>query len=81
MDIIQSYYALSNKNNGAELWNVLNKINNNERMRQSFNKTELHPILILTLIPSTAQEMKFSSRISSVNVTKSAVNCGFGHIY
>ena len=54
MDIIQSYYALSNKNNGAELWSVLNKINKNERMRQSFNKTEFHPILTLTLIPSTA---------------------------
>ena len=81
MDIIQSYYALSNKNNGAELWSVLNKINKNERMRQSFNKTEFHPILILTVIPSTAQEMKFSSRISSVNVTKSAVYCRSGHIY
>ena len=27
------------------------------------------------------QKMKFSIRISSVNVTKSAIPCGFGHIY
>ena len=30
---------------------------------------------------STAQKMKFLLRISSVNVTKSAETCGFGHIY
>ena len=29
----------------------------------------------------TAQNWSFSLRISSVNVTKSAVFCGFGHIY
>ena len=29
----------------------------------------------------TAQKMKFSIRISSVNVTKFPGNCGFGHIY
>ena len=29
----------------------------------------------------TAQKMKFPLRISSVNVTESAENCGFGHIY
>ena len=29
----------------------------------------------------TAQKMNFLLRISSVNVTKSAVSCGFGHIY
>ena len=29
----------------------------------------------------TAEKMKFSIRISSVNVTKSAVSCGFGYIY
>ena len=28
-----------------------------------------------------AQKMKFPLRISSVNVTKSWVSCGFGHIY
>ena len=30
---------------------------------------------------NTAQKIKFSMRLSSVNVTKSAVSCGFGHIY
>ena len=30
---------------------------------------------------NTAQKMKFSLRISPVNVTKSTGNCGFGHIY
>ena len=30
---------------------------------------------------NTAQKMKFSLSISSVNVTKSAVSCGFSHIY
>ena len=29
----------------------------------------------------TVQKMNFLLRISSVNVTKSAVSCGFGHIY
>ena len=29
----------------------------------------------------TARKLKFSIRISSVNVTKSARYCGFGHIY
>ena len=29
----------------------------------------------------TAQKWSFPLRISSVNVTKSAVSCGFGHIY
>ena len=27
------------------------------------------------------QKLSFPLRISSVNVTKSAVSCGFGHIY
>ena len=30
---------------------------------------------------NTAQKMKFPLKNSSVNVTKSAGNCGFGHIY
>ena len=29
----------------------------------------------------TAQNLKFPLRISLVNVTKAAGNCGFGHIY
>ena len=29
----------------------------------------------------TSQKMKFSIKISSVNVTKSVENCGFGHVY
>ena len=29
----------------------------------------------------TAPKMKFSIKMSSVNATKSAVSCGFGHIY
>ena len=29
----------------------------------------------------TAQKRNFPLRISSVNLTKSAVSCGFGHIY
>ena len=31
--------------------------------------------------PDTAQKLKFSLRISSVNATKSAVSSGFGYIY
>ena len=31
--------------------------------------------------PVTAQKMKFSFKDSSVNVTKSAGNCEFGHIH
>ena len=30
---------------------------------------------------NTAQKMKFSIRVSSVNVTKSADSCRFGHTY
>ena len=30
---------------------------------------------------STAQKMKFSIKVFSVNLIKSAVSCGFGHIY
>ena len=30
---------------------------------------------------NTAQKMKFSIRVSSVNATKSADSCGFGHTY
>ena len=33
------------------------------------------------IMSNTAQKMKFSLRISSVNVTKSAVFCEFDHIY
>ena len=29
----------------------------------------------------SAQKLSFLLRISSVNVTKSVVSCGFGHIY
>ena len=32
-------------------------------------------------LSNTAQKMKFSIRVSSVNVTKSADSCGFGHTY
>ena len=29
----------------------------------------------------TGQKMKFSTKVSSVNVTKSTASCGFGNIY
>ena len=32
-------------------------------------------------VPTTARKMKFPLRISSVNLTKFAGNCRFGHIY
>ena len=35
----------------------------------------------LAFVANTSQKMKFPLRISSVNVIKSAENCGFGHIY
>ena len=35
----------------------------------------------LQKIADTAQKWSFPLRISLVNLTKSAVNCGFGHIY
>ena len=35
----------------------------------------------MNVLRYVSQKMKFSLRISSVNVTKSAVTCGFGHIY
>ena len=38
-------------------------------------------VLIFKGIHNTAQKMKFSFGISSVNVTKSTVFCKFGHIY
>ena len=36
---------------------------------------------VFLVVCYTAQKMKFSIMISSVNVTKFAGNCGFGHIY
>ena len=33
------------------------------------------------IVSFTVQKIMFSLRISLVNVTKSAVSCGFGHIY
>ena len=33
------------------------------------------------VIENIAQKLNFPLRISSANVTKSAVSCGFGHIY
>ena len=38
-------------------------------------------IISLRNSTSTAQKMKFLLIISSVNVSKSAVSCRFGHIY
>ena len=35
----------------------------------------------LAFAANTSQKMKFSIKDSLVNVTKSAENCGFGHIY
>ena len=32
-------------------------------------------------LPSTAQKWSFPLRISSVNMSKSTVSCGFGHIH
>ena len=36
---------------------------------------------IVSNLRVTAQKGHFALRISSVNATKSATNCGFGHIY
>ena len=38
-------------------------------------------IKIFAKIITLLKKISFSLRISSVNVTKSAGNCGFGHIY
>ena len=42
---------------------------------------ELNDFFERKIFFDTAQKMTFALRISSVNVTKSAENCGFGHIY
>ena len=39
------------------------------------------PLIWMFHSRNTAQKMKFSIKISSVNVIKSAGNCGFGHSY
>ena len=36
---------------------------------------------LIEILPILHKKQSFSLRISSVNVTKSAVSCGFGHIY
>ena len=42
----------------------------------------LHTVIILKdYILPLHKKLSFPFRISSVNVTKSAVFCGFGHIY
>ena len=38
-------------------------------------------ISLMSAVIWTAQKMKFSIRISLVNVTKFSIYCGFGHIY
>ena len=37
--------------------------------------------LVMVLIKTLLKKLSFPLRVSSVNVTKSAENCGFGHIY
>ena len=44
-------------------------MNLNNFLTIDFNKQTLH------------KKLSFSLRISSINVTKFAVSCGFGHIY
>ena len=44
-------------------------------------KKNLQNFKYVALPKHTAQKMKSSLRIRSVSVTKSAGNCGFGHIY
>ena len=46
---------------------------------EHFHNQALNSLEVLSF--NTAQKMKFSNKVSSVNVTKSAGNCGFGHIY
>ena len=41
----------------------------------------LNEICLLVVAMHTAQILSFPVMISSVNVTKFAVSCGFGHIY
>ena len=43
-----------------------------------FNNSEKFSFLSVVY---TVQKKNFALRISSVNMTKSAVSCGFGHIY
>ena len=56
-------------------------------LKSNYNKTEnqnnqcdLDLDKVLDLY-NTGQKWSFPLKISSVNVTKSAENCGFGHIY
>ena len=46
-----------------------------------FKKESAIKVPLIVSVEETAQKMMFSIRIFSVNVTKSAVSCGFGHIY
>ena len=46
-----------------------------------FIHTDIAVIEDIVVRVLTAQKLKFQLRISSVNVTKSAEKCGFGHIY
>ena len=54
------------------------------------NKIQWSPLILVSEIQSVLHNIQFNTlhkkwsfplRISSVNVTKSAVSCGFGHIY
>ena len=40
-----------------------------------------YPRILQSICTYTAQKWNFPLEIPSVNVTKSAVYCGFGHIY
>ena len=50
-------------------------------IRSCFEITCKIRIDTLSKLPLHTQKKRFPLRISSVNVTKSAVKCGFGHIY
>ena len=51
-----------------------------KHMKEKFRQAKMM-FVIMPIQYNTAQKMRFSIKISSVNLTKSAVSCGFGHMY
>ena len=65
---------------GGCFWGIGKFLQLRETYLGTFQESMLELLMELCL-NFTAQKKSFLSKISSVNVTKSTGNCGFGHIY
>ena len=65
----------------SSFWKCLRALKNEPSVISGHLGGQVDPPRTAHYIDSLHKEWSFPLRISSVNVTKSAVSCGFGHIY